>query len=1307
MNIVQKLSLNKHPKDVPDLSLVMAQNIKVSNDESCITNEEGIRENTYIKTFLNNHYDGTYTIVGVIPCNNELVIIAVANADKTSASIFRYRENTSITTESMKCVYTNLKYHGGKITGTFTYNVEDSLVLALSEYDGSVNVPLKVINLGNYDHDEIYNDKDLTDDKISLVPEVKIPRFTYDYTKGRTYKGWYFVFIRYKINSVDYTQWYNFGSPIYVDYYTLKNIVKESHYYDETGNAAAIGFSDYFSDDEDIVNNTFKIKIIDENVNYNNYQLGFICSTKTYTKVFRTDDISFNNKEYVLESTSLIESSVTELTDSYYNYYNVKNVINYRNRLYIANYLESSINEDISDDLIAAANNVNIKLTREIYQYDWAFGLTYEGSVKSLDDRTKNKTLLPNGIYNFFIHFVDKYGHATKGYKINPKQRHTVEGIDGYMTPVPFTIQNNKYYLLVPYDITVWQLVKNYVYTNELKTVAGFQDIGFYNVTLNKNDVINAISNEYLDFANSDKHKDLYVSQFINGGYYWHSDTYDMNLKPRYYGYEFGVTLNSNGDNLWRVPDDSYVTDDSDLSKIDVGYRYVMNVSLNNIPAPYVGYYISMEEYESNKIVTGYLTRRNANVIGVENIPNNNINPTNEDELLPFGPNAKKDICFYSSTYDIFDSIKLNYNTLQLETKFSSAPKSITVLSKDANKDSYPTTAIENLNGAPVDKRKFTLNNYRLAVANDSTTNRTALGTCLLIEDKDNLFIDNTESSITVYVASLYNHTNNIYTNKHKKLIRISDFIYHNNSSEIADYNGILSTEGVVVYNDNGYIANAVTDTNAYKSVTLKNGTNPYLVDGADAYAKSTSGVNYIIFNIYSDIVFNSKVFNNKPRTIYNFAEDPSKENAAKVAGSIVEPINSIDLFKNPQGSMEQFYPVTNTNYIPDSLNVISFDKTVRRSNVIQDETRVNAWRQFPIEAYKNITENKGKITNLIGIGSLFLVHTEHSLFMFDTGNTLEAVDQSIQLTQPDAFEVAYREVFTSDLGFGGLQDKESVIIDQFGYIFYNNDSNRLYQFDNKQLAMIDDDIVEWLLRNKPYKVRFANDKHNNRILIKMEYGTFNSTVLSYNYNIKSFISTHTYYFDKAYNTKTNLYLQCNNFHTGCSLHQFTRNENNYCIFDNIKNNVGFAASKESKLGIIVNPSFEIIKYLEYFNYKLSKVADVETIDTVYSPVEGTITPFAGNKLKVYNDLTNTGELDINVNEETAKNIFANFDKPYWHLGVWNYSYLRNKINTYPSTKNPDVLSRIIGNYFIIEFTFDNSDNKLIEFEGLNYKVVR
>lgn len=1307
MNIVQKLSLNKHPKDVPDLSLVMAQNIKISNDESCITNEEGIRENTYIKIFLENHYNKSYKILGIIPCNNELIIIASAIDDISSASIFRYRENTAVTSENIKCVYTKLKYHGGKYTGTFTYNVEESLILALSEYDAEEeNIPLKVINLGNYDDNNILNDSHLNDEQLSLVPEVIIPNFEYNYIKGRAYKGIYYLFIRYKINSVDYTQWYNFGEPIYIDEFTIKNIFKE-HYYQAGTDAIhdqVVGASDAFSNDTDIVNKTFRIWINNIDTRYSSYQLGFICSTKSYTKSWRTNDININNIDYTLNN-NIIEHSIIDFTSTYYNYYNVKNLINYKNRLYISNYIEDVIDSDIDKMLSDAAQTVKIDLYREDYTEQWLDSIKSSYNDLRINKNIKNRTLLPNGVYNFFIHFIDKYGHATKGYKINPAKPIIVENSSDYFISIPFTLENENYYCIVPANLKFVDLI-NYI-NNNLLVASGFVNKVPVLVDKNVNSVESALLDAYGEFITHNSLGNVYISQLFNSGKIVSGNINDTKLTC-----SFGVCMNSNNEPLWQVPNIglTYNSSENIFTDYKIGHRYFIEVRLFDIPEGYAGYYISYEKYETNNIVTGYLTRRNANIVSAKNesgdiiIPNNNIiEESYSDEL------SEETMCFYSSTFDINDSIKLNYNLIELNSVSKRVPSSLGISLKEGHEINNPINANYHYIGTEdlYTNNRYPIGNYELCVANDSVNNRSFLGTCLLIEDNKKLFSDNIdENEITTYIATLYNYSNDIYTNTNKTLIRLSDYIYDSEKHTLTAYNGNITYEGIIIYNDNGYIANTTTDTNTYKSVTFKNGTYQYLPDTGNLYDK-TFGISYVTFHIYSDIIFESKVFNKKPVIGYNFVDDITKEEATKATSNIVEPINSIDLFKNPQGSISDFYPITNTNYREDLVNVTQFDKTVRRSNIIQDETRVNAWRQFPIEGYKNITENKGKITNLVGIGSLFLVHTEHSLFMFDTGNTLEAIDQSIQLAQPDAFEVAYKEVFTSDLGFGGLQDKESAIIDQFGYIFYNNDSNRLYQFDNKQLAMIDDDIVEWLLKNKPYNVRFANDKQNNRLLIKFEYGDNQYSVLSYNYNIKSFISTHSYYFDKAYNTKINLYLRCDDNHNNCSLHQFIKNKNNYCSFDNVKSNLGIVINQDSKLSIIINPSFEIIKYLEYFNYKLSKIADVDKVSFTNLPVEGTITPFAGNKLKVYNDLTNTGELDINVNEETAKNIFANFDKPYWHLGVWNYSYLRNKINIYPSTKNPDTLSRIIGNYFIIEFTFDNSDNKLIEFEGLNYKVIR
>ncbi|MDA3135599.1 hypothetical protein, partial [Atlantibacter subterraneus] len=128
-----------------------------------------------------------------------------------------------------------------------------------------------------------------------------------------------------------------------------------------------------------------------------------------------------------------------------------------------------------------------------------------------------------------------------------------------------------------------------------------------------------------------------------------------------------------------------------------------------------------------------------------------------------------------------------------------------------------------------------------------------------------------------------------------------------------------------------------------------------------------------------------------------------------------------------------------------------------------------------------------------------------------------------------DAFEVDYKEVFTSDKGYGGLQDDLAYIVGEFGYIFYNDDFHKLYQFDDGQLKIMDEDIKLWLDKYHPNKVRFAHDKFNNRILIKFDY-TYNNInpntkesiieshneVISFNYKVGSFISLHDYYFNNA-----------------------------------------------------------------------------------------------------------------------------------------------------------------------------------------------
>ena len=1488
MDISPKLQMNLHPKDANNLSLVTALNVKLSNDENCITNEESIRENTFISNFLKEYYkdnDGNYydfTIIAIIPCNIELAIIAIKNNDSSKAQIFRYREKTINSKESMQCAYgdndTNyFEYHGGKIKGTFTYNVENSLILAIAEYDGlEEKIPLRTINLGSYDDPTIFNDKDVPDKALSIAPEVRIPSMrNLEYITGNAYKGWYYLFIRFKINSVDYTQWFSFGFPIYVDTLEKYAITRYCYRQKITGisntdafeitnpvepeDGFCAGASDYFSNTSDIANETFKIDIKFDSKNniYSKYQIGIICASKSYTKAFRTSDINFNwgdsniiTTEFILNNASLIEAAASDFIVDNYNYFDVKNIINYKNKLYISNYKENNANDkDIIDEEIV--DKIKLKLSKgTIYgspisydytisskyyvnqsnQYDGTtdgipgtvyfnlkpneeivisgncdiydkngkrtlFGVTknfkiddvsiipsstefnienesyvdplfrswtlpshiaiaaiikaesseygyiiykfyndititkviynedadnvpsikidgnnfavnggtnYINVNTSFNDRKINKTLIPGEVYNFFIHFVDKYGHCTNGYRINNNIVWITEDSESEIVPIAFSYNGKTYYASMPVNSSVLNSDGS-LNTNGLKIYS----------------VISAFHAKLTKRLTDDKYKKAFESLFSNFADSKYNDVKWFQIASGYNAVEFLPYYNNNGDKLFKVP----------IAKHNgtTVMKYGFDLNGVEIPDNYVGYFISYEKFEPIKRITGMLTRNDFK---------------NQESLHQNGKltlysqtanGAKSDLMyFYSGQYDISDSIRLDYNLMSIEGvnvwDKNDIPKrdynqrgSCYKFCHDMNK---PQLDIDDdkkivylLENAPA---LYSVPEYKLAIADSATDNRMGLGTALQLKDSYNLFpiyyplIGEKNEKIKLYKVTLFNANRDIYMSNNKTLIRCTNIIYGTNLiDKDKTYNGVMTYDGCIIYNSKGLNFNTANNI-AYR---LANNTKYYPsdVDGKHTFEVNSPFMAYLQTPCVDDHFYESKCFKNEPTGYVFYVKqdttnlDKANENNKFQTGCIVTPANSIDLFENRQSSSDIFNPKTFTNYREDLVAVDNYEKTIRRSAVIQDETRTNGWRTFPVEAYKNITENKGIITNLIGIGTMLLVHTEHSLFMFDTDNTLETKDKSIQLSQPDAFEVSYKEVFTSALGYGGLQDDKSYVIDQFGYTFYNNDFHRFYNFDNGQLNTIDGDIIQWLDKYKPYNVRFANDKFNNRILIKMNYQINNiekDAVLSYNYNTNHFVSLHNYYFDEAFNTKSQLYLKCDSeTHTNCSLHQFVQDGSSYGSFDNVKAKMRSAVTYPSKIGIIINEQYDDIKFLEYITYKLNKFANPTEIDYTYSPVERMVTPYSADLLKVYNNEVNTGELNILIDKEKAKNAFCDYTKPYWELGNWNYSYLRNNIADRKNYGDAFTMSRIFGNYFVVEFTFSNTDNLKVEFEELKYKI--
>ena len=199
MNILPQLSLNAHHQTTKTMSIVDANGIRLTKDCNALEVDNLLIDKDDISTTIASSGSNfeIKEILYILSCNNELIIFVLYRVSKTTCKVFRYKEESD-TDSHTELIINDYKYNGGKLTGTFTYNVDNDLIIAISEYGENLHIPLKVINV-----DKIVN-QTIDNAKISMCPEVKIPTIeNINYIKGNAYKGWYYFFIRYKIDKTD------------------------------------------------------------------------------------------------------------------------------------------------------------------------------------------------------------------------------------------------------------------------------------------------------------------------------------------------------------------------------------------------------------------------------------------------------------------------------------------------------------------------------------------------------------------------------------------------------------------------------------------------------------------------------------------------------------------------------------------------------------------------------------------------------------------------------------------------------------------------------------------------------------------------------------------------------------------------------------------------------------------------------------------------------------------------------------------------------------------------------------------------
>lgn len=1433
-NIVKELSLNKHPKDCKDLSLINARNIMVSNDFSCLQNELSITEHPTLQNYLNSKF-----LVGYIPCNTEVVLFTCSiegfddfsNNEYKNATIARYNEET----DDIKICLNNFRYYGGKIVGTFTYNVYNNLIIAVSEYDSPVkeNIPLRTINLDT----DIGSENEIDAGLHPASPELFLPNFSdFNYVPGTTYKGWYYFFIRYKINNVDYTHWFPIGYPIFICDIEKQSIFKYGFKRYGTDSYSITGFIDYFSSKTNIANETVNLTLDGFDTRYKYYQIGFICVAKDSSKAFRSNDININNTDFNLSIAESNEYSINDLILDNYNYYNVKNIINYQNRLYISNFKQSSnpvISESelskikikykqeetniddfsyqniyvetregselanvisseksnidnnndydiiesnpyykgaqlgsvkIGDDIVLhsqvlnnetgyivtkSGNNVtaNLVVTRgsqgtinvieinaiingkeykaiykmsvfSIYRFklkenDFTTDIlistsdinsnsaVFLNTNNSFKKRKKDSTLIPGEIYSFYIHFVNKYGEATDGYKIPNKI-----GAD--------TI-TNVYISISPNGNIRFPINQNIFDENGDIYFSGDEII--QNTDGMSQDSINNYLKRVLSYLKNIPNVKWF--QALNVGV----DSVDT----------FIPFINDNGDILYKLPFLDFYFNGSTVTYYN--YKFEFDLSNFTLPEGYIGYYFSYEKFEPTIKFRGLITKKD--ISNQEEIIAANDNEVNYNNYNSSDISDLDVLHFYSSNLDINDNLELDFNTIHFIKEISLYDGLVAYQDNqkiefanarfpaNLNKPEYGGSFINSYK--PVDK-------YSLSIAGDSLKDKKNLGTSLEIKVTDE--IESLFTGEEIYKANLIKITTNLYTNENKILIKFTDIFYDEQTGTITKgLNGHITYNDFIVYDFNKFIFDSSNNTVLNEKYGMYYKTDVFNIDAdgdrEEYIAKHISDYRAPVYYaqiLTYDIVFNeAKSFKNEPQIYYLQLEKTNPDVPSQIKqfaqNIIILPENTVDLFENKYPTQDAFNPKTFINYDANKEYITSYDKRVRRSNVIADESNENSWRVFPLEGYKDITENKGIITNIVGVGTTFLVHTEHSLFMFDRSNTLQTADKEVQLAMPDIFDVDYKEVFTSELGICGLQDRDAHIVDQFGYIFYDNDAHRIYKFGQGKIDNIDLDIVQFLNKYKPYRIRFANDKESNRLLVNIHfYSTSNNNsqeeTLSFNYIINKWISFHDYVFDAAFNTKQMVYYLLNRYNDNINVYSHIYIINDlfnykdphnsiqnisYNRFENVRVDRGTNIFN-SRIDIICNSSYEAIKYLESISYKLYKIKQDSKLYSP-TPVEENKHPYSGHKLRVFNTEVDTQEMDILIDNSSDNNrlnysIMA-YKKPWWELGNWNFNYLRDK-----KQGNVKFPSRLYGNYFVISFTIFDSLLR-VEFESLDYQVTK
>lgn len=408
------------------------------------------------------------------------------------------------------------------------------------------------------------------------------------------------------------------------------------------------------------------------------------------------------------------------------------------------------------------------------------------------------------------------------------------------------------------------------------------------------------------------------------------------------------------------------------------------------------------------------------------------------------------------------------------------------------------------------------------------------------------------------------------------------------------------------------------------------------------------------------------------------------------------------------------------------------FDNTIRVSNVLSDETFNNSVFNFYPTDYYNIPTNRGIIVKLFSIGNNIYAHTKASLYKFDGTQTLVSNEQDITLKNSDPFDKGISQIFDSQYGYGGIDNKEAGCVTYNYYVFYDKASNHLFAYQgNGQLTLIDASIYKLLSTIKLGGCRTLHDAINNRVLIELYSDTKNIT-LSFNYKSKSIVSFHDLTLERTFDTENASY-SYNNNSVSKLFSKYTINIASDTIIDYYDGLTNIYGNATKHVTIFANN--DVNNKLTPFGVSVvlfpqSTIATLNSVSVLANVVEDFLDTYSTTienlrikqlkrkpinpiaSLNIETDCCISNVVSRAIDDTERPNPMTDYKGMDYDRGLWTSNYIRDILNetnvyNYPNTNNRDINSDnnavVYGRWFICHITFNK--DKAIKLEDITIRT--